>query len=92
MIKRLKDARRPLNAALGSKSHAASTGRSHEPLQTRSTGPSPTTWYAMRRSPLRANLVSGIPPTLGDYNPVRRAAPRCLWRVKGMTTASLGCA
>ena len=44
MIKRLNDASRPLNAALGSQSQTESTGKNQEPLQTRSTGPSPTTW------------------------------------------------
>jgi hypothetical protein len=43
MIKRLNDARRPRNSALGSHSQTASTGRNHEPLNTTSTGPSPTT-------------------------------------------------
>jgi hypothetical protein len=59
-ITRENDARRSTNRAIGRTSHMASTLETHPWTHTRSSGPSPTIWYAMWRSPLMAYRVSGI--------------------------------
>ena len=57
-ISRENEARRSRNLASPGSSHISSMLETHPGTYTRSNGPSPTTWYAMLRSPLRAYLVS----------------------------------
>src|SRR4029450_1646977 len=57
-MSRANEARRSRNLASPGSSHISSILETHPGTYTRSNGPSPTTWYAMLRSPLRAYRVS----------------------------------
>ena len=74
---RANDAYRSNVRAVKGSSHCRSRCDAGPLIITRSTGPSPITWNAIRASPLRAKLVGGsriIPPETNHRNPSRRGA------------------